>query len=141
MTRALGLLALTFVTFALVARPFGLTAAQDIARAAIVLLGLTLSGTFLWLWREKATPLALAMTFSWAGASALLGWWVVYDLWAAPAWMAAHPVLLAILGVYLTGTLLHLQAVRAAFGLGQVALVGLMGGALAAAVMGLAVLG
>ncbi len=139
MTRALGLLALILLALALLARPFGLVTAQDVARAALAAMAATLSGTFLWLWREKATPLALAMTFSWAGASALMGWRVMQDVLGQPAWMLENPLLLGVLGVYLTGTLLHVEAIRRAFGLGQVALVFLLGGTLGAAVLVLSV--
>lgn len=140
MTRALGLLALILLALALLARPFGLVIAQDVARAALAAMAATLAGTFLWLWREKATPLALAMTFSWAGASALMGWRVMQDVLGQPAWMLENPLLLGVLGVYLTGTLLHVEAIRRAFGLGQVALVFLLGGTLGAAVLVLGML-
>lgn len=141
MTRALGLMALILLVLGVLARPLGLVTAQDLARAALVAMAATLAGTFLWLWREKATPLALAMTFSWAGASALLGWRVAQDMLGHPAWMVESPLLLGVLGVYLTGTLLHVEAIRRAFGLGQVALVFVLGGTLGAAMLVLAVLG
>ncbi|SIN86879.1 hypothetical protein [Vannielia litorea] len=141
MMRALGLLAVILLALGLVSRPFGPPAAQELARVALVAMAATLAGTFLWLWREKATPLALAMTFSWAGASALMGWRLVQDLLGHPLWMGESPMLLGVLGVYLTGTLLHVEAIRRAFGLGQVALVFLLGGTLGAAVLVLGVLG
>ncbi|MCO6382506.1 MAG: hypothetical protein JXQ91_00935 [Vannielia sp.] len=141
MTRALGLLAFILLALGVLARPFGFVPAMDLARAALVAMAATLSGTFLWLWREKATPLALAMTFSWAGASALLGWRVAQDVLGHPAWMVESPLLLGVLGVYLTGTLLHVEAIRQAFGLGHVALVVLLGGTLGGAVLVLGVLG
>ncbi|QDC09309.1 hypothetical protein FHY55_08665 [Oceanicola sp. D3] len=140
MIRALGLLAAILLVLGLLARPFGLVTAQDLARAALATMAATLAGTFLWLWREKATPLALAMTFSWAGASALMGWRVAQDVLGRPAWMEESPMLLGVLGVYLTGTLLHVEAIRRAFGLGQVALVFLLGGTLGTVVLVLSLL-
>jgi len=114
--------------------------AQDMVRAALTVLGAGVSATFLWLWSEKATPLALAMTFSWAGATALVGSWLAADLAGGPV-MPAHPTALGALALYLTGTLLHLQAIRQAFGLGDVALLSVLGGAVAAAALALAVMG
>ncbi|MBS8228375.1 hypothetical protein [Vannielia litorea] len=140
MIRALGLMIVILLALGLLARPFGLVTAQDVARAALATMAATLSGTFLWLWREKATPLALAMTFSWAGASTLMGWRVMQDVLGQPAWMGESPMLLGVLGVYLTGTLLHVEAIRRAFGLGQVALVFLLGGTLGGSVLVLSVL-
>lgn len=139
MTRAMALLGAIVTLLSALAARLGMGVAQDVARVALVLLGGGIAAIFLWLWHERATPLALAMTFSWAGATAAMGWWLATDLAAGAR--VAQPVLLGFLAVYLTGTLLHLQAIRDAFGLGRVALVSVIGGAAAASVVVLAMLG
>ena len=63
---------------------FGHEAVYRLAYGALTLMAAMISLTFLWLWARRATPLALGMSFSWAGAASVLGWWWVYRLLDQP---------------------------------------------------------
>ena len=65
------LLALSYATL-------GYQPTYQIAYGALTLMAAMISLTFLWLWARRATPLALGMSLSWAGASSVMGWWWVH---------------------------------------------------------------
>ena len=83
---------------------------------AIAAMSLMISATFLWLWRERATPLALAMSFSWLGAGLSSGWWWIYDLRGRPAWDYRDDGALAVLGLFVVGAVLHFAVIHRSFG-------------------------
>ncbi len=99
----LGLFALHFT--------FGFRLAAEVAYGALALLGAAISVTFLWLWRERATPLALGMAFSWGGTATAAGWWWFARGLDDPAWLRAHPALFACLALFLTGAILHFAVI------------------------------
>ncbi|RVV99266.1 hypothetical protein EKE94_00780 [Mesobaculum littorinae] len=88
-------------------------AAARAGYTAMTPLAAAIAATFLWLWRERATPLALGMAFSWAGAAGLCLWWA--RVGAAPGPLpgqAVPPAVFACLALYLTGALLHFAVIR-----------------------------
>ncbi|WP_432448004.1 hypothetical protein [Aliiroseovarius marinus] len=95
----------------------GYDAIYQIGYGAITLMGLMISLTFLWLYLQRATPLALGMAYSWSGASLVLGWWWIFSLAGEPAAMAESPLHFAPLALYLSGALLHFSVIHRSFGL------------------------
>lgn len=89
----------------------------QIAYGALTLMAAMISLTFLWLWARRATPLALGMSLSWAGASSVLGWWWVYNLLGNPVLMEDGSVLFVFLSFYFTGAILHFAVIQRSFGL------------------------
>lgn len=96
---------------------FGYQAIFQIGFGAITLMGLMIALTFLWLYLQRATPLALGMAYSWCGASLVLGWWWIYALLGAPEAMTASALHFAPLAVYLSGAVLHFSVIHRSFGL------------------------
>lgn len=95
----------------------GFRAAYQWGYGAMVLMGLAIALTFLWLWCRRATPLALGMAFSWAGAAGVLGWWWSYGAAGRPEWMAEAPALFGPLGFYMAGAVLHFATIAVSLGL------------------------
>ncbi len=94
----------------------GHDAVVEIVYGAIALMSLMISGTFLWLWGERATPLALGMSFSWLGAGLFSGgFWLVDLLQLAPGAWSEDAALVA-LAVYIVGALLHFAVIHRSFG-------------------------
>ncbi|WP_124112637.1 hypothetical protein [Palleronia sp. THAF1] len=94
----------------------GLDGTYRLAYGTLGLMSCAISGTFLWLWRINATPLATGMVLSWAGGGGMLGWWWCYALLDGPLWMSRHPALLAFASVYLVGAGLHFAVIGSGFG-------------------------
>ena len=86
------------------------------AYGALTMMAAMISLTFLWLWARRATPLALGMSFSWAGASSVLGWWWIYRLLEAPAAMVDSAALFVFLALYFCGAVLHFAVIGRSFG-------------------------
>lgn len=95
MMRVLGLLAVALIAMWALYFSFGYETAYRIGYGAFSLLAAMISATFFWLWRRRATPLALGMGLGWAGAASVMGWWWLYHLLDRPGGMAAHPFLFA----------------------------------------------
>ncbi len=96
---------------------FGYAAVYEVAYGAITLMALMIAATFLWLFVVRATPLALGMAYSWAGAGAVMGWWWVVQLSGRPDWLSMSPVLFAFLPFYFVGAVLHFAVIHRSFGL------------------------
>ncbi len=94
----------------------GHDAVVQLVYGAIAFMSLMISATFLWLWNERATPLALGMSFSWFGAGLFAGAGWLIDLLGHPAtsW-SQHGALLA-LGFYIVGAVLHFSIIHRSFG-------------------------
>ncbi len=90
----------------------GYRVTYDIAYGVLASVALVIAGTFAWLWWVRATPLALGMAFSWAGAALVIGWWWAYSLLGAPRVMIEHPALFAAVAAYLVGATLHLRVMQ-----------------------------
>lgn len=94
----------------------GYDAVFQIGFGAITLMGLMIALTFLWLYIQRATPLALGMAYSWCGASLVLGWWWLYVMLGKPEAMALNALLFAPLALYLSGAILHFSVIHRSFG-------------------------
>lgn len=70
-----------------------------------------ISGTFLWLHRIHATPLALGMAVGWAGSATVCGWWWIFILLDRPDAMREHPAIFLALSLYFAGAILHLVTI------------------------------
>lgn len=117
MRQALGMFVAIAVALAAVDRWLGYEAAYEIGYGALALMGAMIAATFLWLWHERTTPLALGMAFSWAGATCVMGWWWVFNLFDRPAAMDGSEVLFAFLALYFVGAILHFAVMQRSLGL------------------------
>ncbi|MBT8409417.1 MAG: hypothetical protein KJN93_07310 [Alphaproteobacteria bacterium] len=95
----------------------GYSLTYDVGYGAVSLMAMMISLTFLWLWRVRATPLALGMSFSWAGTSSVLGWWWGYSVLERPAVMNDNQALFLFLSLTFTGAILHFQVIQRSIGL------------------------
>ncbi|MCP5037040.1 MAG: hypothetical protein GY945_05500 [Rhodobacteraceae bacterium] len=95
----------------------GYQAVYQVAYGAITLMAMMIAATFLWLFVVRATPLALGMAYSWAGAGFVLGWWWLFNLNGQPLWLRESPVLFAFLPFYFVGAVLHFAVIHRSFGL------------------------
>lgn len=92
---------------------FGAAATAAAGFGGVAAMAALISGTFLWLWWVRATPLALGMALSWAG-SALVSASLAATPGAAGPPLAALPLLAA-------GATLHFAVMRTSMGLGRAA--------------------
>lgn len=99
----------------------GYQAVYQVAYGAITLMAMMIAATFLWLFVVQATPLALGMAYSWAGAGFVMGWWWYYNLSGQPDWLRESPVLFNFLPFYFVGAVLHFSVIHRSFGLHGVA--------------------
>lgn len=113
---------------------FGFTVTYEIAYGSFTLMAAMISLTFLWLWRERATPLAGGMALGWAGASSVMGWWWLYNVAGRPVAMQSNPALFLCLALYFTGAVLHFVLIRRSFGFRQLSIVVPIGAAVAVSV-------
>jgi hypothetical protein len=79
-------------------------------------MSLMISATFLWLWGERATPLALGMSFSWLGTGLFAGGFWVVDLLGLPVGLRSEDTALVVLAVCIVGALLHFAVIHRSFG-------------------------
>lgn len=98
---------------------FGYHATYQVGYGAFGVLALVIAATFLWLWVQRATPLALGMVFSWIGASGVMAWWWLFSILKAPVWMQDNPILFVFLSIYLMGAVLHLEVIGRSFALSR----------------------
>ena len=94
----------------------GYHAAYTIAYGVVVTLALSISATFFWLWRVRATPLALGMGFSWAGTCGVLGWWWLFNRLGEPGLMVDNQLLFVFVSSYFVGGVLHFQVIIRSLG-------------------------
>lgn len=111
MKQGLLLFTATLAALWLLQAAMGFRVAAQLAYAGLTALALAIAGTFLWLWRERATPLALGMAFSWAGAASVTGWWSWARTLDHGEWMRGHPALFFCLALYMTGAILHFAVI------------------------------
>jgi len=116
MMRVVGILGAALVAFGFMYLSFGYEVAYRISYGAFSVLAAMISMTFLWLWRRRATSLALGMAFGWAGAASVMGWWWIYHLFGRPNEMQAHPFLFALLSIYFAGAVMHFSVIGRSFG-------------------------
>ncbi len=117
MKQALMLLVALSALFQLGNRVLGTWVVVQVAYGAIALMALMIAATFLWLFVVRATPLALGMAYSWAGAAFVMGWWWFYNLSGQPGWLRDSAILSSILPLYFVGAVLHFAVIHRSFGL------------------------
>ena len=116
MTDSISLLMLATVAVLLVYAGLGYEAAYEITYGAFTLVAAMVSLTFLWLWLQRATPLAEGMALSWAGSASVMGWWWIYNLLNGPAGMHENAMLLLFLSVYFVGAIMHFSVIGRSLG-------------------------
>lgn len=121
--------------FTLSHQTLGWQATYQIGYGAFCLMAAMISLTFLWLWARRATPLALGMSFGWAGASSVIGWWWVYNLMDRPGQMAENEILFLALSLYFVGAILHFSVIQRSFGLYRLAYLLPVAGAVGASIL------
>ncbi len=75
MRHALLLTAVLTAVFLLAERILGVEVAAALGFGTVMVIGAINALTFLWLWWARTTPLALGMSCSWMGQTALSIWW------------------------------------------------------------------
>lgn len=129
MTKPLFLLVTMVALFQFGSLAFGYTVIYQIGYGTFAVLALVISLTFFWLWAKRSTPLALGMAFSWGGATGVMSWWWLYNVFGRPVWMVEHPLLFVFLSVYVVGAILHLEVIGRSFALSRALAVAPFGGA------------
>ncbi len=116
MKQAIWLTILTAIGLETAFGVYGFEVVADIVYGAIAIMAFLVACTFLWLWFERTTPLAIGMVISWLGISWMAGWWWVYNLLGAPTWADEHPAVFGILALPLVGAVLHFAVIQRSFG-------------------------
>lgn len=116
MTRPTFLLLGIMGVFELAHQAFGYTVVYRVGYGAFAILALIIALSFLWLWWQRSTPLALGMAFGWAGAASVIAWWWVFNLLDKPDWIRDSSLLFVFLSVYFVGALMHLEVIGRSFG-------------------------
>ncbi|NDR56511.1 hypothetical protein [Aliiruegeria sabulilitoris] len=94
----------------------GYVGTAEILFGALTIMALMISAIFLWLWGMRMSPLSLGMAFSWAGSAMVMGWgWLSAQL-GRPAWMNENELLLLLMGLLMTGAVLHFEVLETSFG-------------------------
>lgn len=109
----LSLSALLLVSLSLFA---GFDRAYAVAYGSVTAMAASISLTFFLLWRARATPLALGMGFSWAGATGVMGWWWLHRLLGQPEFMERNVLLFLFVAAYGVGAALHFKVVARSLG-------------------------
>ncbi len=117
MKQALLLLAVFAMVFAASDAVFGYHVTFAVGYGALALMALMISLTFLWLWLERATPLALGMSFSWAGAACVTGYWWLFRAVGQPETLRENGLLFLFLSLYFVGAILHFGVMQRSMGL------------------------
>lgn len=116
MKQALLLLALSLLALELGKAAAGYRAVVELAYGTVAIMSVMISATFLWLWRERATPLALGMSFSWMGAGAFAGGIWLVALFDMPLGLTGEDAVLGVLAIYMVGAFLHFAVINRSFG-------------------------
>jgi len=116
MKQAIGLLALVALGLEAARAVFGAETVLVVVDGALALMALMIAGTFLWLWLERTTPLALGMAFSWLGAGLIAGGWWLTRLAGGPVRGVSEAGLIVVLGLSLVGAVLHFAVIHRSFG-------------------------
>ncbi|MGI9395134.1 MAG: hypothetical protein ACR2OY_10855 [Boseongicola sp.] len=111
MTNGLFMFVLLIGLFALARSGLDYWTLYQISYGAFSLMAAMISLTFLWLWAGKQTPLALGMSFSWAGAASVMGWWWVYTAFGRPAQLDQSQLLFVFLSLYFVGAFMHFSVI------------------------------
>lgn len=116
MKQAIGLTALTIVALEAAFFVLGFDAVANVVFGVIALMALMIAGTFMWLWFERTTPLAIGMVISWLGIAWMASWWWVLNLIGAPDMVLSHPGIFGVLAFPIVGAVLHFAVIQRSFG-------------------------
>ncbi|SFI61175.1 hypothetical protein [Celeribacter neptunius] len=121
MKQVFGLYALVAGALCLMLLLLGPHQVLALSYGAIALMALMISATFLWLWSQRATPLALGMALSWAGSGLTMAFWAS-GCWARVARISNASggetiLLLLALALLIAGAVLHFSVIQGTFGL------------------------
>lgn len=119
MRQALVLFGLVVLVFAGIDLILGHAVFHTIAFGSISVMAAMISATFLWLWVRRETPLALGMSFSWAGTASVLGWWWVHESTGSPNVAIANALLLVFAALHFVGAILHFAVIQRTIPLGM----------------------
>lgn len=119
MKDALGVLALAVSGMLVLYAAVGYEAAYEISYGAFTLMAAMVSLTFLWLWFQRSTPLAVGMAFGWAGAASVMGWWWIFNLLERPVPMVENAMLFVCLSVYFVGAVMHFAVIGRSLGVAR----------------------
>lgn len=119
----------------------GFIGTAEVIYGALTIMALMISAIFLWLWGMRLSPLSLGMAFSWAGSAMVMGWWWLSSQLDAPAWMDENELLLLVMGLLMTGAILHFEVLETSFGYRRGAFIMPVAGALALSAFLLVVMG
>lgn len=108
----------TVLAFATAHLALGYEAAIALGYGAVAIMSALISLTFLWLWHERATPLALGMSFSWAGTASVMGWWWIFSLAGRPLSMIENRILFLFVSLHMVGAVLHFAVMQRSMRLG-----------------------
>lgn len=122
MRQAFVLLGVVAGVFAVIDAVFGHHIAIVVAFGSISVMALMIAVTFFWLWRRRETPLALGMSFSWAGAASVLGWWWLFHVLDQPDSMRNGSIIFLFLALYFVGAIQHFRVMQRSMNLGAHAL-------------------
>lgn len=119
MKDALGMLGVAVAALLSLYAAVGYEAAYEISYGAFTLMAAMVSLTFLWLWAQRSTPLAIGMAFGWAGAASVMGWWWIFNLLDRPDRMLENATLFICLSVYFVGAVMHFAVIGRSLGLAR----------------------
>lgn len=111
MTNGLFMFAFLIGLFALARSGLDYRTLYQISYGAFSVMAAMISLTFLWLWASKQTPLALGMSYSWAGAASVMGWWWVFTVFGQPEQMNQSQMLFVFLSLYFVGAIMHFSVI------------------------------
>lgn len=114
MKREAGVLMAVVFAFGAALQWAGYDSAYQVGYGAISMMGVVISATFFWLWWVRATPLALGMAFSWAGAGSVMGWWWIFNMLEQPQSLVQHNALFLFLSLYIVGAISHFRVIQQA---------------------------
>lgn len=112
MRQALVLFGFVILAFVGIDLILGHAVFHAIAFGSISVMAAMISLTFLWLWARRETPLALGMSFSWAGTASVLGWWWVHESTGSPDVAIANALLLVFAALHFVGAILHFSVIQ-----------------------------
>ncbi len=111
MTNGLFMFAFLIGLFALARTGLDYRTLYQISYGAFSIMAAMISLTFLWLWANKQTPLALGMSYSWAGAASVMGWWWIFTVLGQPTQMDQSQLLFVFLSLYFVGAIMHFTVI------------------------------
>jgi hypothetical protein len=144
MKQVLSLYGIVLGALALAVAGLGVAEALVLTFGAIALMALMISGTFLWLWQVRATPLALGMSLSWAGSGLTTGWWWAMQMAQStvlgPVAGVETVALFLFLSLLISGAVLHFSVIQGTFGLSGLKFLWPVAGAVSVSFGGLLIL-